>query len=134
MGSLAVNEVCWLDGSVAVIARGVVDDDTVELFERKLDLAIGTRPRRTGPRQLVIDLTACQLESAGLAALIRLQRRSGSRPAATRLVATGVDLLRMLQIVGVSGFGVYETLEAAHHSGGPAAQPSAGVDGALCRT
>jgi anti-anti-sigma regulatory factor len=133
MGSLAVNEVCWLDGSVAVIARGVVDDDTVELFERRLDLAIGTRLRLTGPRQLVIDLTDCRLESAGLAALIRLQRRSGSRPAAPRLVATGVDLLRMLEIIGVSRFRVYKTLEAAHHSGGPAPQPSAG-EGALCRT
>lgn len=28
MRSLAVDEVCWLDGSVALIVRGVVDDDT----------------------------------------------------------------------------------------------------------
>jgi anti-anti-sigma factor len=133
MGSLALNEVCWLDGSVAVIARGVVDDDTVEQFERRLDLAIGTRPRRTGPRELVIDLTDCQLDSAGLAALIRLQRRSSSRPA-TRLVATGADLLRMLQIVGLtSRFRVYATLDAAHDSCSSAAPATAGVNGAAWR-
>ena len=54
MGSLAFNDVCLLDGGVALIVRGVVDDDTVEDFERRLDSAIGT-----GSRQLVIDLTAC---------------------------------------------------------------------------
>lgn len=126
MGALALNEICWLDGSVALVARGVVDDDTVEPFERRLDSASGT-----GSRQLVIDLTACRLASAGLAALIRLERRSSSRPAATRLVATDVNQLRMLDIVGLtSRFRIYATLDAAHHSCCPAAPPVAWIDGA----
>jgi STAS domain-containing protein len=108
MESLALNDVVCLDGSAALIARGVVDDDTVERFERRIDSAIGI-----GPGRLVIDLTACRLASAGLAALVRLERRSGS-PAATHLVANGVDQLRMLQIVGLtSRFRIYATLEAA---------------------
>ena len=129
MGSLALNEVSWLDGSVALIARGVVDDDTVEHFESRLDSAIGT-----GSRQLIIDLTACQLASAGLAALMRLQRRSSSRPAATRLVATGVELLRLLRIVGLtSQFPIYATLDAALRSGRSAAPRVAGVNGVAVR-
>ena len=111
MESLALDDVFWLDGSVDLIVRGVVDDDTVERFERGIDSAIGTRSRR-----LVIDLTACRLTSAGLAALVRLERRSSSRPTATRLVATGVDQLRMLEIVELtSRFRTYETLAAAHN-------------------
>lgn len=124
MGSLAVSEVCWLDGSVALIVRGVVDDATVEDFERRLDSAIGTS------RRLVVDLTGCQLASAGLAALVRLERRLRSRPAPPSLVATGVDLLRMLQIVGLtSRFRIYATLDAALHSCRSAALPLAGVNG-----
>ena len=112
MGPLALNEVCWLDGSVALIVSGVVDDDTVESFEKRLDSAAGN-----GSRQLVIDLTACRLASAGLAALIRLQRRSSSRLDAARLVVTGVDPLRMLEILGLtSRFRIYPTLAAAHRS------------------
>jgi anti-anti-sigma factor len=110
VGPLALNEVGSVDGSVALIVRGVVDDDTVELFERRLDLAV------TGFGELVIDLTDCQLDSAGLAALIRLQRRSSDRARTTRLVATDVDALRMLQIVGLTRFRVYATLAAAQHS------------------
>ena len=114
MGSLAVSEVCWLDGRVALIVRGVVDDATVEHFERRLDSAIGTS------RRLVVDLTGCQLASAGLAALVRLERRLRSRPTAPSLVATGVDLLRMLQIVGLTPrFRIYATLDAALHSCAP---------------
>ena len=110
MGSLALNEVGSVDGSVALIARGVVDDDTVELFERRLDKA-----GETGLGELVIDLTDCHLASAGLAALIRLQRRSSDCARTTRLVATDVDALRMLQIVGLTRFRVYATLAAAQH-------------------
>lgn len=112
MRSVALNDGWSLDGSVVLSVKGVVDDDTVEDFERGLDVAVGT-----GFRQLVIDLTACQLASAGLAALIRLHRRSSSRPAATLLVAAGVDQLRMLQIVGLaSRFRTYTTVDAALHS------------------
>lgn len=119
MGPLALNEVCALDGSVAVIVSGVVDDDTVEHFERRLHSAVGT-----GFDQLVIDLTACRLASAGLAALIRLERRSRTRPAATRLVATGVDQIRMLQILGLtSRFRIYATLDAALRSCRSAVRP-----------
>ena len=125
MGSLAVSEVCWLDGSVALIVRGVVDDVTVEHFERRLELAIRTSHR------LVVDLTGCQLASAGLAALVRLERRSRSCHGGTTFVATGVDLLRMLQIVGLtSRFRIYATLDAALHSCRSAAPPVAGVNGA----
>jgi anti-anti-sigma factor len=125
MGSLAVSEVCWLDGSVALVVRGVVDDATVEHFERRLDSAIGTS------RRLVVDLTGCQLASAGLAALVRLERRLRGRPAAPSLVATGVDLLRMLQIVGLTPrFRIYATLDAALHSCRSAAPPLAEFNGA----
>lgn len=129
MESLALNDVVCLDGSVALIVRGVVDDDTVERFEQRIDSAIGI-----GPRQLVLDLTGCRLASAGLAALIRLERRSTSRPAATRLVANGVDQLRMLQIVGLtSRFRIYATLDAALCSCRSAARPVAVVNWAAPR-
>jgi anti-sigma B factor antagonist len=128
MGSLAVSEVCWLDGRVALIVSGVVDDATVEHFERRLDSAIGTS------RRLVVDLTGCQLASAGLAALVRFERRLRSCPTAPSLVATGVDLLRMLQIVGLTPrFRIYATLDAALHSCRSAAPPPGGVNGAVAR-
>jgi len=128
MGSLAVREVCWLDGRVALIVRGVVDDATVEHFERRLDSAIGTS------RRLVVDLTGCQLASAGLAALVRFERRLRSCPTAPSLVATGVDLLRMLQIVGLTPrFRIYATLDAALHSCRSAAPPLGRVNGAVAR-
>jgi anti-anti-sigma factor len=127
MESLALNDVVWHDGSVALIVRGVVDDDTVERFEQRIDSAIGIDPRR-----LVIDLTACRLASAGLAALIRLERRSSSRPAVTRLVVNGVDQLRMLHIVGLtSRFRIYATLDAAVHSRRTDARPVAVVNWSL---
>ena len=54
---------------------------------------------------------------AGLAALVRVQRRFRDRPSFTRLVATDQDLLRLLQIVGLmSGFRVFASLDAALHS------------------
>jgi anti-anti-sigma factor len=129
MGSLALNEVCWLDGRVALTVRGVVDDTTVERFERTLDLALGA-----GSRELIIDLNACQLASAGLAALIRLQRRTSTRPEPLRLVATDVDLVRMLHIVGLtSKLRIYATLDAAVQSCSSDASPAAGVKSAARR-
>ena len=109
MGSLSVRQVFPSDGSIALIARGVVDDDTVEQFERTLDQVTGNAFER-----LVIDLTACQLASAGLGALIRLQRRLQSRAEAVLLVATDVDLIWTLRVVGLTyWFRVCDTLEAA---------------------
>ncbi len=109
MGSLSVRQVSSRDGSVALIARGIVDDETVEEFERTLDRIAGTAFER-----LVIDLTACQLASAGLGALIRLQRRLQSRAEAALLVATDVDLIWTLRVVGLTyWFRVCDTLEAA---------------------
>jgi anti-anti-sigma factor len=109
VGSLSVRQVSSGDGSVALIARGVVDDDTVEAFERTLD-----RIAETAFERLVIDLTACELASAGLGALIRLQRRLQSRVEAALLVATDVDLIWTLRVVGLTyWFRVCETLEAA---------------------
>jgi hypothetical protein len=83
MGSLAVSEVCWLDGSVALIVRGVVDDATVEHFERRLDSAIATS------RRLVVDLTACQLASAGPARFSRPIQRGDRAIGRRSRAATG---------------------------------------------
>jgi len=109
VGSLSVRQVFPRDGSVALIARGVVDDETVEQFERTLDGIVSDEFER-----LIIDLTACQLASAGLGALIRLQRRLQSRAEAALLVATDVDLIWTLRVVGLTyWFRVCDTLEAA---------------------
>ena len=89
MGSLALRQVRRLDGSLVLSVSGIVDDATVE-FEQGLD-----RATATGSRQLIIDLTACRLDSAGLAALVRLRRRRGSRSAEMRLVAPDAELFRM---------------------------------------
>lgn len=121
MGSLEVDQLNWLDGSVALIVKGVVDDDTVEQFERTLDSTVGA-----GSRQLVLDLTNCRLASAGLAAMVRFQRRSRSHRPAARLVVAGVDPLRMLQIVGLtSRFRIFATLDAAHQSSSSTTPPVA---------
>ena len=109
---LALAEDARRDGSVALTVHGTVDDETVEEFERSLDSAMGVEPAR-----LVLDLSDCRLDSAGLAALVRVQRRFRDRPSCTRLVATDRDLLRLLQIVGLMpGFRVFASLDAALHS------------------
>jgi anti-anti-sigma factor len=111
-GVLALHEESRFDGSVALQVRGVVDDDTVEEFERTIASALESEPA-----DLVLDLTGCRLDSAGLAALVRMQRRLRSGGAFTKLVTTDVDLLRLLQIVGLmSGVRVYASLDAALHS------------------
>jgi anti-anti-sigma factor len=116
---LALAEECRNDGSVALLVHGVVDDETVEQFEAGLDSAMSVEPGR-----LVLDLSDCRLHSAGLAALVRVQRRFRGRPSVTRLVATDVDLLRLLQIVGLmSGFRVFASLEAALRSYRRALEP-----------
>jgi anti-anti-sigma factor len=84
-------------GGVALVAEGVVDDDTVEQFEHALDRAVGARRGL-----LVVDLTNCRLASAGLAALIRLHRSPERRPGRTLLVATDVDLLWTMHVVGLT--------------------------------
>ena len=109
MGSLAVRQVRRLDGSLVLSVNGIVDDATVERFEQGLD-----RATAAGSRQIIIDLTTCRLNSAGLAALVRLWRRSGKRSAGMRLVAPDADLFRMLEIIGLtSQFPTYPTLDAA---------------------
>ena len=106
---LALAEESRLDGSVALLVHGIVDDDTVEQFEMGLDSVLADEPER-----LVLDLTDCRLDSAGLAALVRVERRRRDRPSVTRLVATDVDLLRLLEIVGLMpGLRVFESLDAA---------------------
>jgi anti-anti-sigma factor len=122
VGSLSMREVSRGDGNVVLTAEGLVDDDTVERFEQSLDDAIG---REAKP--LVIDLTECQLASAGLAALIRLQRRSERRPETTLLVASDADLVWTLQVVGLTYWcQVFETLDAALESCSPGALSVAG--------
>jgi anti-anti-sigma factor len=109
---LALSEESRLDGSVALRVRGVVDDETVAEFERTIDSALAAEPA-----DLVLDLSGCRLDSAGLGALVRMQRRLRGRIAFTKLVTTDVDLLRLLQIVGLmSGVRVYASLDAALHS------------------
>jgi anti-anti-sigma factor len=100
-----------IDGSTALLVQGVVDDDSVEQFERSLEAALSSESD-----QLILDLTGCRLDSAGLSALVRMRRTLG-RPAFTRVVATDVDLLRLMQIVGLlAGVRIYASLDAARHS------------------
>ena len=123
---LALAEESRVDGSFALMVRGTVDAETVEQFERSLNSAMDI-----GPGRLVLDLTACRLDSVGLAALVRVQRRSRNRRFLTRLVATDVNLLGLLQIVGVmSGFQVFASLDAALHSYRLAGLAVAGVTAA----
>ena len=120
---LAINEVSCGNGSVALRVTGVVDDDTVEHFEQAVEGAIGA-----GLDSLVLDLRRCQLDSAGLAALIRLQRSEERRPEATLLVTTDVDLLWTLQVVGLTYFcEVFGTLEAALEASSATALSIAGA-------
>ena len=109
---LALAEETRMDGSTALLVHGVVDDDSVEQFEHSLEAALSTESG-----QLILDLTGCRLDSAGLSALVRMQRRVLGRPAFTRLVATDVDLLRLMQIVGLlAGVKIYASLDAARRS------------------
>lgn len=109
MGSLALRQVRRLDGSLVLSVRGIVDDATVECFEKGLD-----RATATGSRQVIIDLATCRLDSAGLAALVRLWRRSGRRSAQMRLVASDASLFRMLELIGLtSQFPTYPSMDAA---------------------
>ena len=109
MGLLALRQVRRLDGSLVLSVRGIVDDATVECFEKGLD-----RATATGSRQVIIDLATCRLDSAGLAALVRLWRRSGRRSAQMRLVAPDASVFRMLEIIGLtSRFPTYPSMDAA---------------------
>ena len=106
-----------------LVAEGVVDDASVEQFEQALDSVIAA-----GSSALIIDLTECLLASAGLAALIRLHRSPERRPALTLLVATDVDLLWTLQVVGLTYWcQVFATLDAAVEWLSPAGLSIAGA-------
>ena len=123
MSTLEIHDLSWPDGSVALVVRGVVDDDTVEAFESELTSAIGI-----GRRQPVIDLTGCRLETAGLGALIRLQRRAAGQRQATPLVTPQPDV-RLRRIVALTTmFRLHPTLDAALRSSGSAALASQGCD------
>ncbi len=109
---LALAEETRMNSGTALLVQGVVDDDSVEEFEHSLEAAVSTESG-----QLILDLSGCRLDSAGLSALVRMQRRVRGRPAFTRLVATDVDLLRLMQIVGLlSGVKIYASLDAARRS------------------
>jgi anti-anti-sigma factor len=109
MGSLALNEVRRYEGEFVLTVTGIVDDASVEYFEQGLARAAGA-----GSGRVIVDLTACWLESAGLAALVRLGRRSNGRSAQTRLLVGDVELLKMLQFVGLtSHFPTVLTSDAA---------------------
>ncbi|MGZ4419548.1 MAG: STAS domain-containing protein [Gaiellaceae bacterium] len=123
MGSLTLSGVSDGGGGVALVANGIVDDHTVEQFEHALDRAVEARREL-----LVIDLTSCQLASAGLAALIRLHRSPERRPETTLVVATDVDLLWTLHVVGLSYWcQVFATLGEALEARSPAELSIAGV-------
>jgi anti-anti-sigma factor len=109
MGSLALNELCRFDDDLVLTVSGIVDDATVEYFEQGLTRAAGN-----GSGQVIVDLTACWLDSAGLEALARLRRRSNGHSEQTRLLVRDADLFRMLQIVGLtSHFPTFLTTYAA---------------------
>ena len=97
MGLLALNEIVRLDGSRVLVVNGRVDDFSVACFEKGLDHASEGRFRR-----LIIDLTACQLDSAGLAALIRLKRRANGHAAGIGLVVPDGHVYKMLQVTGLA--------------------------------
>ncbi len=112
LGSLTLSEVSYRGGGIALVAEGTVDDRTVEHFEHALDSAVGA-----SRELLVVDLTGCRLASAGLAALIRLHRSDERRPEKTFLIATDVDLLWTLHVVGLTYWcEVFATLDAALES------------------
>jgi anti-anti-sigma regulatory factor len=123
LGSLTLSEVPYHGGGVALVAEGAVDDHTVEHFEHALDRAV-----EASRELLVVDLTACRLASAGLAALIRLHRSPERRPETTLLVANDVDLLWTLHVVGLTYWcQVFATLDAALESYSRAGLPVVGA-------
>ena len=123
MGSLSLSEVSFHGRGAALVANGVIDDETVEQFEHALDEAVGGRRE-----PLIVDLTGCQLTSAGLAALIRLQRSPERSPEAMLLVTTVVDLLWKLQVVGLTySCQIFATLDAATESCSPTTLEVAGT-------
>jgi ABC-type transporter Mla MlaB component len=125
MAALEITELSWPDGNVALVVAGVVTDDTAAAFASALDAAIGI-----GVRQPLIDLTSCQLDSPGLAALIRLQHRSSCQRGATPLVAPTPDS-RLRRVVALTTmFRLYPTLDAALHSTGSVFRVSQGCQAA----
>ncbi|MDX6496610.1 MAG: hypothetical protein QOE17_2596 [Gaiellales bacterium] len=122
MPRLLLNEICWPDGSLALIARGVVDDQTIAAFETEL-----TRALSTTPVNLLVDVTECELAAAGLAALLHLDSHLVSKVV---LIAGEPAMLGILRIAGVtSRYRIYPTLERALNgcraSGGdPVGEPS----------
>jgi len=122
--AFGLNEILWPDGSVSVVVSGVVDDTTVERFEAGLH-----RPIDAGCRRLIVDISASDVGSAGLAALNDLERRVDGRSVVS-LVASGVGL-RTLQIVGLTArFRTYESLDAAVRPSGAAVPRVAAPAGA----
>ena len=106
MPRLLLNEICWPDGSLGLIARGVVDDQTIAAFETEL-----TRALSTTPVNLLIDVTECELAAAGLAALLHLESHHVPKVV---LIATEPAMLGILRIAGVtSRYRIYPTLERA---------------------
>jgi hypothetical protein len=106
MPRLLLNEICWPDGSLGLIARGVVDDQTIAAFETEL-----TRALSTTPVNLLVDVTECELAAAGLAALLHLDSHHVSKVV---LIATEPAMLGILRIAGVaSRYRIYPTLERA---------------------
>lgn len=107
MSSLDLQDMRRFDGTCIVVAEGEVDESTVEIFEARLAAGIASSHR------VVVDLSGCTLSSDGLAALIRFHRRTRARDSLA-LVARDSNLLRMLEIVGLSArLTTYPTVNAA---------------------
>jgi hypothetical protein len=105
MARLLLNAICWRDGDVGLIARGAVDDRTVASFEAEIARAIST-----APVNLLIDVSECELASAGLAALLHL--RSGR--VTTVVVVASPVMFGILRMAGIaSRYRIYSTLESA---------------------
>jgi anti-anti-sigma factor len=106
MATLLFDVICWQDGDLGLIARGAVDARTVASFESVVARAIST-----APVNLLIDVTQCELASAGLGALRDVRF---SPETTVVLVASSPAVSRLLQIAGLaSRYRIYATLEIA---------------------
>jgi hypothetical protein len=91
---------------LGLVARGVVDDQTIAAFETELKRALSTTPVN-----LLIDVTECELAAAGLAALLHLEPHHIPKVV---LIATEPAMLGILRVAGVtSRYRIYPTLERA---------------------
>jgi anti-sigma B factor antagonist len=97
------------DGVVAV--RGDLDVEGAPELRRELISAIEEEPGR----RLVVDLEGVEfIDSAGLGILVGGRRRARTGDGELVLVATGLAVLRVLELTGLTrAFEIHPTREAA---------------------